>query len=74
MELLKVDSLEIAKTKLLDAYSDGGKELEVIELDVIDALDFILAEMIVSAVAVPEFDRSVVDGYAVIASDTQGGK
>lgn len=72
MELLKVDSLEIAKTKLLDAYSDGGKELEVIELDVIDALDFILAEKIVSAVAVPEFDRSVVDGYAVIASDTQG--
>ena len=72
MELLKVDSLEIAKTKLLDAYCDGGKELEVIELDVIDALDFILAEKIVSAVAVPEFDRSVVDGYAVIASDTQG--
>lgn len=72
MELLKVDSLEIAKTKLLDAYSDDGKELEVIELDVIDALGFILAEKIVSAVAVPEFDRSVVDGYAVIASDTQG--
>ena len=72
MELLKVDSLDIAKLKLLSAYNEGDKKLEVIELDVLDALDFILAEKIESKVSVPEFDRSVVDGYAVIASDTQG--
>ena len=72
MELLKVDSLDIAKSKLLSAYNEDGSKIDIIELDVLDALDLILAEKIVSSVAVPEFDRSVVDGYAVIASDTQG--
>ena len=72
MELLKVDSLDEAKLKLYNAYIEGGKRLEIEERKVLDALDFILAENIVSSVAVPEFDRSVVDGYAVIASDTQG--
>ena len=72
MELLKVDSIDDAKFKLYNAYMEGDKGLEIEERRVLDALDFILAEKIVSSVAVPEFDRSVVDGYAVIASDTQG--
>jgi molybdopterin molybdotransferase len=72
MELLKVDSLDEAILKLYNAYTEGGKGLDVEERQVLDALDYILAEKVVSSVAVPEFDRSVVDGYAVIASDTQG--
>lgn len=72
MELLKVDSLDETKLKLYNAYMEGGIGLEIEERQVIDALDCVLAEKIVSSIAVPEFDRSVVDGYAVIASDTQG--
>lgn len=72
MELLKVDSLDEARLKLYKTYKESGKGLEIEERPVLDALDFILAEKIVSDVSVPEFDRSVVDGYAVIASDTQG--
>ena len=72
MELLKVDSLDEAILKLYNAYTEGGKGFEIEERQVLDALDYILAEKVVSSVVVPEFDRSVVDGYAVIASDTQG--
>ncbi|RDD53503.1 MAG: molybdopterin molybdenumtransferase MoeA, partial [Candidatus Korarchaeota archaeon NZ13-K] len=35
-----------------------------------DALGRILAEDIVSSVDVPEFDRAMLDGYAVRAEDT----
>ena len=72
MELLKVDSLDDARLKLYNAYRESGKGLEIEERQALDAFGFVLAERIVSTVSVPEFDRSVVDGYAVIASDTQG--
>jgi putative molybdopterin biosynthesis protein len=37
-----------------------------------DALDRVLASDVVSPVDVPSFDRSNVDGYAVVAEDTYG--
>ena len=37
-----------------------------------DALDRVLAEALVSPQDLPEFARSTVDGYAVIAADTYG--
>ena len=43
---------------------------ETVTLD--DALGRILAEDVVSMVDVPGFDRSNVDGYAVLAKDTFG--
>ena len=42
------------------------------EIDVKDSYGRVLAEDIISNVDVPEFDRSVVDGYAVLAKDTEG--
>lgn len=49
------------------------KHLEVgyEEVDVLDGLDRIVAEDIVSPIDVPGFSRSMCDGYAVVASDTQ---
>ena len=72
MELLKVDSLENAIEKLYNEYKSNGGHLDVEEISVNEALDRVLAQNVVSDFDVPEFDRSVVDGYAVIASDTQG--
>ena len=72
MELLKVDSLKDAKLKLYNSFIESKKGIKIEERQILDALDFVLAEKVVSSIAVPDFDRSVVDGYAVIASDTQG--
>ena len=72
MELLKVDTLDEAILKLYNEYINNGGYIykEVININL--ALDRILACDIISNTDVPEFDRTVVDGYAVIAKDTQG--
>lgn len=72
MELLKVDSLNQAIEKLYNEYQNNDGHIYVEEINVSEALDRVLAQDIASDFDVPEFDRSVVDGYAVIASDTQG--
>jgi molybdopterin molybdotransferase len=38
--------------------------LEIIEISVVDALDFYLAEDIVAPISVPSFNQSAMDGYA----------
>lgn len=43
-----------------------------IEVSLIDALDMVLAEDVVSGEQVPHFARSTVDGFAVMASETYG--
>ena len=70
IELLKVDSLEVAINKLYDLTFDEKNFFEVEEVDVSDSLNRVLAEDLISSINVPGFDRSTVDGYAVIASDT----
>lgn len=72
MELLKVDSLDIAIEKLNEEYVKSGHKLELEKILVENAFGRILAKNIVSDVSVPEFNRSTVDGYAVKSSDTQG--
>ena len=72
MELLKVDSLDQAIEKLYNEYKKTNGTISIEEISVKDSYDRILAEDIYASVSVPEFDRSTVDGYAVIASNTQG--
>lgn len=70
MKLLKVDSLEEARAKLMiEAFRKKIKK-EILPLR--EAVGRILAEDIVSKVMVPDFRRSTVDGYAVKAKDTMG--
>ena len=45
-------------------------QLEPIELTLLDAQGLLLAENVVSAVSLPGFDNSAMDGYAVRAVDT----
>ena len=72
LDLLKVDSLEEATLKLYNECVNNNFFIDIEEVDVKDSFDRILAEDVISNIFVPEFDRSVVDGYAVIAKDTEG--
>jgi len=73
MKLLKVDLLEQALDKLEETIKSSGEQMaETEEIPVYEALGRILAEDIVSGCNIPDFDRSTVDGYAVVSSDVAG--
>lgn len=71
IDLFKVDSLEEAIQKLYNECVNNGFVIDKEEIDVCCSLDRVLAEDVVSQDNVPNFDRSVVDGYAVVAKDTE---
>lgn len=70
MELLKVDTIESAREKLVNAMQE--KKPEKIRLEAIKSLGYILAQDIIAPEPVPSFRRSMVDGYAVVWGDTTG--
>lgn len=70
MKLLTVDTVKEAREKLFHAARQKKKQIEFVELE--KALDRVLASDLVSPEPIPSFRRSVVDGYAVNAADTQG--
>lgn len=70
MQLLKVDTLEQAREKLLQAVGDNW--LTVCEVPLREARERVLAEDLYGRLDIPEFRRSMVDGYAVQAKDTMG--
>ena len=73
MKLLKVDTLESALDKLETAMREGGAgEPEREYVPVLQSLGRVAAEDVLSCEDIPGFDRSTMDGYAVISRDTQG--
>ena len=72
IDLLKVDSLDETVEKLYNECIIGNFSVDVEEINVSESFARILAEDVISSIDVPEFDRSVVDGYAVVAKDTGG--
>lgn len=70
MKLLKVDSLDEVKRKLEKYFLPIEKKQEALDLK--SALGRYLAEDVFADINSPSFKRSVVDGYAVKASDTFG--
>ena len=83
VELLKVDTIEEAMEKLtgcaagavsldLEGSCRTGLPMETEEVSIFQLLGRVLAEDIISSEAVPGFNRSTVDGYAVCSSDTGG--
>lgn len=70
MRLLKVDSIEEARDKLLIPEFEEAIKTEIIDLK--NAYGKILAKDLIAQVNVPEFRRSTVDGYAVKAKETMG--
>jgi len=71
MRLLTVDTIDVARQKLLQAWADRG-ELPQEQTEPRLALGRILARDIFATEDVPNFRRSTVDGYAVVSADTVG--
>ncbi|GAE45013.1 hypothetical protein [Mesobacillus boroniphilus] len=69
MQFFKVKSVE-ETFALIDEKIGKTTDTEIRPLD--EALHYILAENVTAGENVPGFDRSTVDGYAVIARDTYG--
>ncbi|SNT21178.1 molybdopterin molybdochelatase [Anaerovirgula multivorans] len=70
MELLNTLTMKEAQQKLKEYFEDIRLEQE--EISILDALDRIIWQDVYSTINVPEFNRSTVDGYAVISKDTFG--
>ena len=62
--------LDVAFERLRASLSHRITETEVVSLE--SSLGRILAEDVKARIRVPEFDRSAVDGYEVLAEDTYG--
>lgn len=64
-------SLLVSHEEALEHILSSAKEIERIEnIDVSEAVGRVLAEDIIADRSVPPFDRSAMDGYAVVAEDT----
>lgn len=70
MQLLKVDDLDTARGKLQEVFEK--KLLQTMMIKVEESLGYIVAADVISEIMIPQFRRSTVDGYAVVAKDTQG--
>jgi molybdopterin molybdotransferase len=60
--------VEVYQAQILAAI----RALPPVELDLASAEGCVLAEDVTAAVALPSFDNSSMDGYAVLAADTSG--
>ena len=72
MKLLKVDTVKEVKDKLKMYFDAEGFESPSESVHLRHAVHRYLAEEICSDTDIPQFTRSVVDGYAVVAKDTFG--
>ena len=64
--LTREEAVSLIKEKTADII------LETEKVNISEALGRILAQDIISSESIPAFDRTTVDGYAVIAADTFG--
>ncbi len=72
MKLLKVDTVKEVKDKLKIYFDGEGFEPICESVFLRESVNRYLAEEICSDTDIPQFTRSVVDGYAVVAKDTFG--
>ncbi|MCD6435037.1 MAG: molybdopterin molybdotransferase MoeA [Clostridiales bacterium] len=70
MNLFEVHSIENAKKRILEEFSD--LEIKTEKIAIMESLNRVSAQIVKSKINVPHFNRSTVDGYAVIAEDVQG--
>lgn len=68
--MLEVVDLEDAKRAVLSRFEAIARETEKVALS--QAAGRVIAQEVIAAEGVPPFDRSMVDGFAVVASDTFG--
>lgn len=70
MDFFNVVTVEKAKILILEKFKDFNFKTE--KVDILNTNGRILSEDLYSSINVPEFNRSTVDGYAVMVSDSHG--
>lgn len=70
MKLLEVDTVQQVKEKMNRYFQ--GIEVGYEEIEIAKAMGRVAFEDIFSQVDIPDFNRSTVDGYAVVSKDTFG--
>ncbi|OGO77781.1 MAG: hypothetical protein A2Y23_14960 [Clostridiales bacterium GWB2_37_7] len=70
MKLLKVDTIQQVLDKM--EYQFRDIKLSTEEINILEVVGRTAAEEILSQYNIPDFNRSTVDGYAIVASDTFG--
>lgn len=70
MKLLEVDTVEQVKQKMENYFGDIAVEYE--EVEITRALGRVAFEDVFSQLDIPDFNRSTVDGYAVVSKDVYG--
>ncbi|MEL5897853.1 gephyrin-like molybdotransferase Glp [Clostridium sporogenes] len=70
MDFFKVVSVEEARKRLIDNFPNF--KLKVEEVEILNSVDRVLAQDVLSDVDVPQFSRSTVDGYAINSLDSHG--
>ena len=70
MDFFNVVSVEDAKRMISENFKEYKLALE--EVDILESLDRVIGEDIYSHIDVPDFNRSTVDGYAIVSNDSHG--
>ncbi len=70
MELLNTVTVQEAKNKIKEEFNEISLKTE--KINILDAVGRHVSNSIVASIDVPGFNRSTVDGYAVISKDTFG--
>ncbi len=70
MKLLEVDTVNEVKQKMEDYFGDISVGYE--EVEITEAMGRVAFEDVFSSYDIPDFNRSTVDGYAVVSKDTFG--
>ena len=65
----------ISLEEAIEILNENVKTMEVEEVQLIDAIDKVIAEDVYSLINNPPFNKSAMDGYAVMYEDTnESGK
>ncbi|MEA4963467.1 molybdopterin molybdotransferase MoeA [Lutispora sp.] len=70
MKLLNVDTSDKVRKKIDESFTDNYDKSEQVPTE--QSLGRIAFEDVLSPIELPQFSRSVVDGYAVLSRDTYG--
>jgi len=70
VKLLEVDTVQQVKEKMKQHFEDIAIGYE--EVEIMQALGRVAFEDVYSQLDIPDFNRSTVDGYAVVSGDTYG--
>ena len=70
MDFYNVVTVEEGKNLIAETFQDFKLEKESVQL--LDAVGRTLAEDVIAQVNVPDFNRSTVDGYAIVVEDSHG--